>query len=231
MWFEKRTHHAHLIALIDPPTVHLYWFAQQYNRHVPFSINAYHAYRIPGLDLAPYMLTNTTSVAQSLRHFLAQYQPKSTFFTFIITPPALFEKFVTTTKSHPDRADMLAHFPPGMTGQYHYVCPQPDESFLFYLCAIPSYLRAQYQMCALSAHVDLVSLCPYSLGFFHTYRHIQGAAFRTSKLSVDMEQKKSPASLVSPALLTHIIGNTMVQENSHHLTAAFGIYVAQKDSL
>ncbi|HXW86237.1 MAG TPA: hypothetical protein VEK38_02740 [Candidatus Bathyarchaeia archaeon] len=231
MWLKKSYRQSHLIALVDPPKLYIYWFAPLSQKNTLFTLRAHHTYTIPGLDHAPYMLSNSTSMVKAIHHFLKLYQPKTTSFSFIMTPPTLFEFFVTSAKTHPDDSDMLIHFPPGIIGQYHYICPTIDDTSLFYLCGIPPYLRAQYQMCALQAHINIVSLCPYSLGFFHTYRHIQGPAFRPSKLSADIEQKKRPISLVNPAILEHIIGNIQSQENMHHLTVAFGTYIVQKDIL
>ena len=64
--------------------------------------------------------------------------------------------------------------------------PNDDGQFVFYVYSVPRSLVLQYQLLAIAAQCNLITMTTQTMALLSAYKNIFGTAFRRSQLAVDM---------------------------------------------
>jgi len=151
-------------------------------------LNAYEKYDLHSNEIIEGIVYNPTHIQNIITNFLHKYHKKNAFINFILAPEFLTEHFVPMPTSTPKKSDFTLRSTNFFLEGYRYLYQNDEGQYIFYTYSLSRALLLQYQLLAIHAQLNLLSITTKTIALFGTYKTIFGAAFRASQFSLDMMQ-------------------------------------------
>jgi hypothetical protein len=153
----------------------------------PLVLRAYKQYPLNNLELAHLTLFNPTVIKKHITSFLCEHNLQDAFVAFALHGPVVHEQFVTLPTSTPHYTDFnSAQNNRNVVYEYRYLYPHHNGQFVFYVYSVPRSVVLQYQLLAVAAQCNLITITTQTMALLSAYQHMFGSAFRRTQLAVDM---------------------------------------------
>ncbi len=207
MWPIPALEHKLVSVFLAQDALSCYWLEKTNNGTSPLVLRAYKRYPLDNLELANLILFNPTVIKKHITSFLQEHNLENAFIAFILHGPAVTEQFVAMPTSTPHRTDFgMANSARNLLWEYRYLYPNDDGQFVFYLYSVPRFLLLQYEMLAVAAQCNLITITTQTMALLSVYQHVFGTAFRRSQLAVDMMRcNNNIADLITADMLRRMI--------------------------
>ena len=151
-------------------------------------LNAYEKHDLLNNEIIEGVLYNPTHILNIINNFLHKYHKNNAFVNFTLAPECLTEYFVPMPISTPKKSDFNMHNANFFLEGYRYLYQDDEGQYIFYTYSLSRALLLQYQLLAIHAQLNMLSVIPKTIALIGTYKTIFGAAFRASQFSLDMMQ-------------------------------------------
>ena len=216
----------------SPDSVTCSWIQKTDKGVSPLVLRAYKRYPLDNLELEHLTLFNPTTIKKHITSFLAEHNKTDAFIAFSLDGPAIIEQCVALPTSTPHRADFGIANSSSIAWDYRYLYPNDHGQFVFYLYTVPRSLILQYQLLAVVAQCNLITITTTSMALLTTYQHVFGTAFRRSQLAVDMMRHHNNIdALVSADILKRMVQiptTIVLQDERSHIAAACGLFFDER---
>jgi len=163
------------------------WIQKTKTGTAPLVLRAYQHYPLTNLELENLIPFNPTVIKKCIISFLREHGLQNAFVTFCLcNDSGVMEKFVAMPISTPHRSDFGIAQSSNMLWEYRYLYPNDHGQYVFYVYSIPRSLILQYQLLAVAAQCNLITITTQTMALLDAYKTIFGVAFRRSQLAVDM---------------------------------------------
>jgi len=187
MWPIPILEHKLVSVSFSPDFLECSWIEQTSARTAPLVLRAYKQFPLTNFELAHGVLFNPTAIKRHIQSFLYEHDLADAFIAFIVQGSALVERLVAMPTSTPSRAAFdMATNARSTLWEYRYLYPNDHGQFVFYLYSIPRSVVLQYELLAISAQCNLITMTTKTMSLLSAYQYIFGNAFRRSQLAVDM---------------------------------------------
>ena len=187
MWPIPTLKHKLVSVIFSPDALVCSWIEKTNNGSSPLLLRAYKRYPLNNLELEHCTIFNPTIIKKYISSFLQQYDCADAFVTFVLRGPGVTEQFVAMPTSTPHRTDFgIASNSRSLLWEYRYVYSNDHGQFVFYVYSVPRSLVLQYQLLAIAAQCNLITMTTQTMALLSAYKNIFGTAFRRSQLAVDM---------------------------------------------
>jgi len=229
MWPLPRIHNEHVCILLTTDSLVCSWIT------IDKTLPTLKAYQRTPLDtqLTHGLLYNPSHIAHVIHHFLADYKLTDSFVYIAVDSPTVVENIVSTSIARPTRHQLESSELKKCVWDYRYLYPYQDSQFMFYTGGITRPTLLQYQLLAIKARLNLITLTPKNLVLLNLYKHIQGASFRRSKMAQDIPYNGTHLDYTIPldtlrrcitfAPTVHI----RLEQESSHLAPLIGLYLTK----
>ncbi len=151
------------------------------------TLRAYKNYPLNNLELTNLTLFNPTVIKQYIISFLCEHKLQDAFVAFTLHGPAVHEQFVTLPTSTPQHTDFnSARNTRNVVCDYRYLYPNHNGQFVFYVYSVPRSVVLQYELLAIAAQCNVITITTQTMALLSVYQHMFGSAFRRTQLAVDM---------------------------------------------
>jgi hypothetical protein len=202
------------------------------NGTAPFVLDAYKSYPLDHGELHNLTLFNPTIIKQYITSFLTEHHLQDAFVAFVLHGEAVQEQFVTMPTATPHRTDFAISHSTHMMWEYRYMYPNHDGQFVFYLYSLPRSILLQYQLLAISAQCNLITITTQTMGLLSAYQHIFGSAFRRSQLAIDMmRHNNNIGDLITADTARRMIDTSAVKlskDDCLQCVAAAGLFCSER---
>jgi len=187
MWPIPALEHTIVSVSFSPDAIACSWIEKAKNGTAPLIMRAYKRYPLTNLELTNLVLFNPTVIKKCITSFLHEHNLAHAFIGFILHGPTISEQFVAMPTSTPHRTDFaISNSARSLVWEYRYLYPNDHGQFVFYVYTVPRYLILQYQLLAIAAQCNLITMTTQTMALLSAYKNIFGTAFRRSQLAVDM---------------------------------------------
>jgi hypothetical protein len=153
----------------------------------PLVLRAYKRFPLNNLELEKLILFNPTIIKEYICSFLEEHNLSDAFIAFILHGPTVVEQFVAMPTSTPHYADFgITNKTHSLLWEYRYLYSNDHGQFVFYVYTIPRPIILQYQLLAIAARCNLITMTTRTTMLLSAYKNIFGVVFRRSQLAVDM---------------------------------------------
>ncbi|HSC25242.1 MAG TPA: hypothetical protein VLB80_03450 [Candidatus Babeliales bacterium] len=150
------------------------------------TLRAYKRYPLSNLELERLTIFNPTIIQKYISLFLHEYDLINAFILFSLQGSGVTEKFVAMSTSTPHHSDFGSMNSRNFLWEYRYLYPNDKGQFIFYVYKVLRSLVLQYQLLAIAAGCNLVTMTTKTIGLIDAYKYIFGTAFRRSQFAIDM---------------------------------------------
>jgi len=206
-------------------------------RSAPLALHAYKKITFQELELESLIVFNATKIKQHINDFLASCNAPNAFVACSLRGPTLFERFVSTTKADPSMEDFEVSERNHMLWDYRFAYPADNGLWVFYVMGMPRTLLLQYQLLAIAAQFNLVTVTSERMALLKLYEYQHGNAFRRSQLAIDMLRHHNMVEYLfdgdTLSRILYIPSNLAHHriDDTHHLLSACGLFVANNKEL
>lgn len=204
------------------------------SKRAPFAVRAYQRFPLRNLELERLILFNPTKIKQNIQHFLHVHDAQNAYVSCMLNGPELFEKISSLRTATPTVDDFNLPQTNASTWQHRYLYPSDNGKWIFYIAGIPHKILLQYQLLAIAAELNLLTVTTTRMALLKLYQYQQGTAFRRAQLAIDMLQHHNmPEYLFSPDSLKRLLytPSSLGIDNAKeapHLLSACGLFVAER---
>jgi hypothetical protein len=175
-----------------------------------------------------------TSISHFIKNLMPAHSANFTRISCAFTPSLIYERLAKLSQATPSPVEFYTHQtthknhapnsanhaprthessranppanPANTAWDYQYLYPTDTHEYVFYLCGIAQPLLLQYKLLAITHKLDLGITTSQTAALLQLYRYMQGAAFRSSKLGIDMQRAhNNPELLFSDEMIKRII--------------------------
>ena len=204
--------------------------------HNCYELAAHRTYKLNNHELAHGTLFNPTIITKQIQAFIADNNLTNSFCVISLTEPTVTDNFITLPHASPTRRDFKNHQLKRLHWDFHYLYPQDDGLFAFYVTGIRQQVLFQFTLLTLQLPIHLLGITSESMALLYLYKQLYGTAFRPARLAQDMQQvKHSLHELVSSELLRRSLFinralNVPDNHNNAALRTALGLYLLGKNA-
>ena len=195
-------------------------------------LRAYKRFELNNLELEKLIIFNPTIIKKYMCSFLEEHNLSNAFIAFILHGPMITEQFVAMPTSTPHYTDFgIAQKTRNVLWEYRYLYPNDHGQFVFYVYSVPRSLVLQYQLLAVAARCNLITMTTRTMMLLSAYKNIFGVAFRRSQLAVDMMRcNNNIADLITVDTLNRIMNCAGFCNSSERLycAAASGLFYSER---
>lgn len=233
MWPIPALEHKIVSVSFAPDAVVCSWIEKAKNGTAPLIMRAYKRYPLTNLELTNLVLFNPTVIKQHITSFLHMHNLTDAFVAFIVHGPSVVEQFVAMPTSTPHRTDFaISSTARSVLWEYRYLYPNDHGQFVFYVYTVPRSLVLQYQLLAIAAQCNLITITTQTMALLSAYKNIFGAAaFRRSQLAVDMMRcNNNIGDLITVDAVRRMVSGTASIAITDRLysSAAVGLFCSEK---
>ncbi len=204
MWPIPRLNHELVTIGCTPNTLALAWITRSGTR-TP-TLMAYRTIPFKHLQLHNAQLFNPNIIATHITNFLSLYNLPDAFVSIWINGSAIKQQLITCSHAQPTAQELGIVDSYRHQWDYQYLYSTHDGRFVFYVTSIAKELVFQYQLLAIAARLNLITLTTYQIALLHLYRFIQGDTFRHSKMAYHIQEKNNQLDLLfTPESITRTI--------------------------
>ena len=187
MWLIPALEHKLVSIDFSPEALVCSWIEKTNNGTAALTLRAYKRFPLINLELEKLILFNPTVIKEHICSFLEEHNLTDAFIAFILHGPTIVEQFVAMPTSTPHYVDFgIANNARSVLWEYRYLYPNDHGQFVFYVYTAPRSLILQYQLLAVAARCNLITMTTRTMMLLSAYKNIFGAVFRRSQLAVDM---------------------------------------------
>jgi hypothetical protein len=209
------------------------WIQKTNNGLAPLVLRAYERYLFDNLELEHLTIFNPTTIKKHITSFLHKHDKQNAFIVFSLDGSGVTEQFVALPTSTPHRADFGVTYSSNVLWGHRYVYPNDHGQSVFYVYSVPRSLLLQYQLLAVAAECNVITITTKNMGLLTVYKHIFGAAFRRSQLAIDMMRHNNNIDdLISVDILKRIITvplSVQLNDERSYIAAACGLFFDEKE--
>jgi len=196
-------------------------------------LRAYKRYPLDNLELANFTLFNPTIIKKYISSFLNEHNLQDAFVAFSLHGPAVTEQFIAMPTSTPHRTDFkIVGNARSILWEYRYLYPHENGQFMFYVYTVPRSLILQYQLLAIGAQCNLITVSTHTTSLLSAYQYMFGSAFRRSQLAVDMKRcNNAIETLISTDAINRMVTvgtDINVAQERLYLAAAVGLLCSER---
>ena len=232
MWPIPALDHKLVCVLFTPEAMVCSWIEKTNNATAPLLLRAYKHYPLNNLELEHLTLFNPTVIKNYITSFLQQHNLADAFIAFIVHGPGVTEQFVAMPTSTPHRTDFgISSNSRSLLWEYRYLYPNDHGQFVFYVYSIARSLVLQYQLLAIAAQCNVITITTQTMALLSAYKNIFGPAFRRSQLAVDMMRcNNAIEELIAVDTLNRMISGTgtIVGRERLYVAAAAGLFCSER---
>lgn len=196
-------------------------------------LRAYKHIPLTNSELENITLFNPTRIKHTITDFLTTHKKKNASISFCLNGPGVTQQYISLPKTHPTDTDLgitpssarVSHY----KRMYYY-----DGQSLFYVYTLERALILQYQLLAIAAELNLLTITTAQSALFNFYRYTHGSAFRQTQLALDMARCHNRLErLISTDTVRRVINlppGFPLQEFIH-LATACGLFIAEEHHL
>lgn len=218
----------------SPKNISCSWI-QKTKAGYPLQLRAYERHELHNLELENLTLFNPTHVKQLITNFLFRHNKQNAFVAITLQGPLVAERFVARASSSPKRCEFDVQHSSNLLWDYRYMYPNEQGQFVFYLYSVPRSLLLQYQLLAITAGLNLISITTKRMALLNTYKTIFGSAFRRSQFGIDMmSHHNAIEKLISVDALKRVLfipPTISLADEFSHLATAYGLFTLEGLSL
>lgn len=198
----------------------------------PLALHAYKKFTFQELELESLIVFNATKIKQHINDFLDSCNAHTAFVACSLRGPILFERFVSTTKVDASMEDFEIPERSHMLWDYRFAYPADNGLWVFYLMGMPRTLLLQYQLLAINAQLNLLTITSERMALLKLYEYQHGNAFRRSQLAIDMLRHHNMVEYLfdgdALSRMLYIPSNLAHHriDDAQHLLSACGLFVA-----
>ena len=152
----------------------------------PLHITAYERHELHNLELEKLILFNPTKIKNIIKAFLHTHQKENAFITISLAGSGISQEFISMPTSTAQAADFCIPFSSNLLWGYRFMYYNEQGQSIFYLYKITRSLLIQYQLLAISASLNLISVTTQLMALLACYKTIHGTAFRQTQFALDM---------------------------------------------
>ncbi|MCA9770519.1 hypothetical protein KC460_04080 [Candidatus Dependentiae bacterium] len=184
MWPKKNNNYEIVTIGFSQEYLCLAWISRK--NKIP-TLTSYRKIHCTHLELHEGTLYNPTALGHYISQFLQKYTLHKAFVNMWLTGNYIHEQLIKTANAHPTTIELGTNMQKSIW-DFQYVYPTDNGHFVFYVTGIPKEILFQYQLLAVTNHINLITITTYHHALLHLYHFIQGAAFRHSQLAHDIQQ-------------------------------------------
>jgi hypothetical protein len=188
MWPMPALAHKFVCITFSSHSMGCCWIEKAEHGTAPLTLRAYKNYSLNNRELANLIIFNPTVIKEHITSFLSEHNLQDAFVAFSLHGPAVYEQFVTMPTATPHRNDFAVSNSAHMLWEYRYLYPNDEGQFVFYVYSVPRYIVLQYELLAVAAQCNLITITTQTMALLSAYEHMFGSAFRRSQLAIDMMQ-------------------------------------------
>lgn len=235
MWPIPALNHNVVSVLFLSDSLVCSWIEKTNTGAAYLSLNAYKRYHLTNLELENLVLFNPTAIKKYISSFLQKYDLQNAFIVFSMHGSAVTEKYMAMPTSTPRRADFGIAPSSNVVWDYRYIYSNDQGQYLFYVYLVPRFLVLQYQLLAIAAQCNVITITTCNMALLHTYKNIFGVAFRRSQLAIDMMRYNNKIEdCISVDALRRMItipSDVTIQEEKVFIAAACGLFYAERTDI
>ena len=187
--------------------------AQSKEKKTTSRLKAYTRIPIKQFAFSQAVLFNPTIIKNHIIKFIKEQNAAHIPAAFSVAGPKVFEKIVHLNTASPTTQEFGLSELKNLNWDAIYLCPSQRNGFDFFVCGIKPEHLFSYQLLALSADINLITLTTEQLAHLQLYKYVHGDTFRQSTLSMDLlAQRYNPHSLCNANILEDVL------TIDHHLT-------------
>jgi hypothetical protein len=232
MWPIPVLEHELCVVTFSRNTMTCSWIQKIGNGRAPLVLRAYKRYQLDNNEIVHANLFNPTTIKYNITSFLYEHNQQNAFVAFGCDGFILDEQYTALPTSTPHRTDFGVSSRNSIMWDYRYLYPNDHGQFVFYLYTMPRSLILQYQLLAIAAQCNLITITTTSMALLSAYQHIFGSAFRRSQLAIDMARHNNAINtLISADILKRIIqvpAAILLQDELPYIAAACGIFFEER---
>jgi len=195
-------------------------------------LRAYKRFPLTNLELEDLIVFNPTVIQKYIRSFLEEHNLTDAFIAFIVHGHSVAEQFVAMPTSTPHYTDFgITNNARSVLWEYRYLYPNDHGQFVFYVYTVPRSLILQYQLLAVAAQCNLITMTTRTMTLLSAYKNIFGTAFRRSQLAVDMERcNNNIGALISIDALNRMVNfaGLCIPSERLYCAAASGLFCSER---
>jgi hypothetical protein len=231
MWPMPALAHKFVSVIFTPDLITCCWL-EKTEKDKQLVVHAYKNYPLDNFELANLILFNPTVIKEHITSFLSEHNLQDTFVAFALDGPAVHEEFVTLPTSTPHRTDFTILNSANVLWEYRYVYPNDDGQFVFYVYSVPRFVVLQYELLAVVAQCNLITMTTQTMALLSAYQHMFGSAFRRSQLAIDMmECNNNIGDIITADAVKRMVNMSAIQAfNDDYLkcAAAAGLFCSER---
>jgi hypothetical protein len=195
-------------------------------------LRAYKRFSLNNFELEKLIIFNPTLIKEYICSFLVEHNLSDAFIAFILHGPLITEQFVAMPTSTPHYTDFgSAQTTRNVLWEYRYLYPNDHGQFVFYVYSVPRSLVLQYELLAIAARCNLITMTTRTMMLLSAYKNIFGVAFRRSQLGLDMMRcNNNIADLITIDTLNRMVNFAGFCNSSERLycAAASGLFYSER---
>jgi hypothetical protein len=228
MWPMPALAHKFVSIIFIPDVVICYWL-EKTEKNKQLVVRAYKQYPLGNLELTNLILFNPTVIKKHITSFLSEHNLQDAFVAFALHGPAVHEEFVTLPTSTPHRNDFTIPNSSHLLWEYRYVYPSDDGQFVFYVYSVPRFVVLQYELLAVAAQCNLITMTTQTMALLSAYEHMFGSAFRRSQLAIDMMQcNNNIGDLITADAVKCMVIGLPAEASAKEGATAVGLFCSEK---
>ncbi len=177
-------------------------------------------------------LCNPSHLIKHIQNFVQRYALHDAVCVLSVAGPAMYEHILSLPVATPSAQHIMQPGMEQLTWESHYLYPTEEHMFDFYVSGMRREHRLQYQLLALNAHLNLVTLTSPFMAAMHVYEQLHGTNFRRADLAQKMQQsKKNIFETFTPDTLTNLVSihpaaSINIRDELKHIIVAYGLLLS-----
>ena len=196
MWSFNQKRNELITISLTPQNLTCSWIARSKGKKATARLKAYTRIPIKQFEFSQAVLFNPTRIKHHITAFIQEQQGANIPVALSVSGPKVFEKIIHLNTASPTAQEFGLPELQTLNWDATYLCPSQRSGFDFFVCGIKPEHLFSYQLLALSADINLVTIATEQLAYLQLYKHLRGDTFRQSTLSMDLlAQRYNPHSL------------------------------------
>lgn len=183
-----------------------------------YELCAHQCFPLTHGQLERLILFNPTMLRTYIQEFITHHQLAYSSCVVSVTGPSVIQRITTTHESMPTYHRFIDPRVKEMLWDFYYLYCEDDGRYAWYVAGIKQSLVLQFKLLFSTLPIHFSALTTESMALLYAYKQLYGAAFRTTRLSIDMKKLQSNS---LDELITHeLMRRTLACEPHLHTSSA-----------
>lgn len=193
-----------------------------------YELYAHYCYPLIHHEFERSILFNPTTLYTYVQEVITAHHLEHSSCVVALQGPSITQRIITSTQSPPLYHQIADPRLKNMLWDYYYLYPEDDGLSAWYVAGIKQALIIQWKLLFSRLPVHLAGITTDSMALLHAYKHLYGAAFRSTRLAGDIKKQASSFhGLLSHELMRRAlaINSSCALHTSPTVATALGLFL------